>query len=330
MRRVVLTGLPPLEIQDLAGPLEVFARCEGYHVEIASPDPARKVEVNLGLQLTGASHYRDVTGPIDTLWIVGGPDSPSGAYDLAYLDWIRQTASQARRVGASCLGTFLLAAAGVLNGRRVVTHWQWCDSLAHQYPDLTVVRDAIYVRDGHVWTSAGITTGIDLALTFVEEDFGRRRALTLAQWLVMFVRRPGNQPQLGRLLTVYAGLRRPFDDLLVWMLEHLAEPLTVERLADEAGMSLRQFIRAFQREKGMPPGRFLDQLRVDTARRMLEESDNGMKEIASLCGFGSVDSMRRSFLRILGAAPASFARRHAEPELLPAATPLRARSAGAH
>jgi transcriptional regulator GlxA family with amidase domain len=320
MRRVVLTGLPPLEIQDLAGPLEVFSRCEGYRVDVVSPDPSRTLGINLGLEVAGALHYRDVSGPIDTLWIVGGPDSPSGAYDLAYLDWIGRTASHARRVGASCLGTFLLAAAGVLTGRRVVTHWQWCDSLAHQYPDVRVVRDAIYVRDGHVWTSAGITTGLDLALTFVEEDFGRRRALTLAQWLVMFVRRPGNQPQLGRLLTVYAGLRRPFDDLLVWMLEHLAEPLTVESLAEQAGMSLRQFMRAFQREKGMSPGRFLDQLRVETARRMIEESDNGLKEIAGLCGFGSVDSMRRAFVRILGAPPGSFARQAAEPDPAPRAT----------
>lgn len=311
MRRVVLTGLPPLEVQDLAGPLQVFSRCDGYKVEVVSPDPSRALAINLGLQLTGASHFRDVTGAIDTLWIVGGPDAPSGAYDAAYLDWLARIAASARRVGASCLGTFLLAAAGILNGRRAVTHWQWCDHLAHQYPDVSVVRDAIYVRDGHIWTSAGITTGLDLALTFVEEDFGRRRALTLAQWLVMFVRRPGSQPQLGRLLTVYAGLKRPFDDLLVWMLEHLSEPLTVERLAEQSGMSPRQFIRAFQREKGMPPGRFVDQLRVDAARRMIEESDSGMKEIASLCGFGSMDTMRRTFTRILGAPPGSF-RRSAE------------------
>ncbi|BCS35689.1 AraC family transcriptional regulator [Luteitalea sp. TBR-22] len=309
MRRILMTGLPPLEVQDLAGPLEVFSRCEGYRVDLVSPEASRAIEINLGLQITGASHYRDVTGPVDTLWVVGGPDAPAGAYDVAYLEWLRVTAAQARRVGASCLGTFLLAAAGVLDGKRVVTHWQWCDSLAQQYPSVTVVRDAIYVRDGHIWTSAGITTGLDLALTFVEEDFGRRRALTLAQWLVMFVRRPGSQPQLGRLLTVYAGLRRPFDDLVVWMLEHLSEPLTVESLAAQAGMSVRQFIRVFQREKGMPPGRFLDQLRVETARRMLEESDNGLKEVAALCGFGSVDSMRRAFMRIVGASPASFARR---------------------
>ena len=311
MRRILLTGLPPLEIQDLAGPLEVFARCEGYQVEIASPRPDGTLGVNCGLTLTGARSYDQVSGPVDTLWVVGGPDAPSGVYDPAYLAWLRMTASSARRVGASCLGTFLLAAAGVLTGRRVVTHWEWCDTLARQYPDLTVVPDAIYVKDGPVWTSAGITTGLDLALTFVEEDFGRARALSIAQWLVMFVRRPGNQPQLGRLLTVYEGLRRPFDDLVVWMLEHLDQKLTVEELASQAGMSLRHFIRAFQREKGMPPGRFLDQLRVDTARRMFENAAVSQKEVASTCGFGSVDTMRRAFVRTLGAPPTSFMQRPA-------------------
>ena len=146
-------------------------------------------------------------------------------------------------------------------------------------------------------------------MTFVEEDFGRARALTIAQWLVMFIRRPGNQPQLGRLLTVYEGLRRPFDDLVVWMFEHLDQRLTVEDLASQAGMSLRHFIRAFQREKGMPPGRFLDQLRVDTARRLFENAAVSQKEVASTCGFGSVDTMRRTFVRVLGAAPASFIKR---------------------
>lgn len=311
MRRILLTGLPPLEIQDLAGPLEVFARCEGYDVAVASPRPDGTLPVNCGLTLTGARPYDQVSGPVDTLWVVGGPEAPSGVYDRGYLDWLQTTAASARRVGASCLGTFLLAAAGVLRGRRVVTHWEWCDALSQQYPDVTVVRDAIYVKDGPVWTSAGITTGLDLALSFVEEDFGRARALTIARWLVMFVRRPGSQPQLGRLLTVYEGLRRPFDDLVVWMLEHLGDRLTVEDLASQAGMSLRHFIRAFQREKGMPPGRFLDQLRVDTARRLFENAAISQKEVASTCGFGSVDTMRRAFVRTLGAAPASFMRRSA-------------------
>lgn len=306
VRRILLTGLPPLEILDLAGPLEVFSRCDGYRVEVASPRRDGTFAINCGLALTGASSYDQVSGPVDTLWVVGGPEAPAGSYDAAYLDWLRATASSARRVGASCLGTFLLGAAGVLTGRRVVTHWEWCDNLAQQYPDVTVVREAIYVKDGGIWTSAGITTGLDLALTFVEEDFGRARAGEIAQWLVMFIRRPGNQPQLGRLLTVYEGLRRPFDDLVVWMYEHLDQRLTVEDLASQAGMSLRHFIRAFQREKGMPPGRFLDQVRVDTARRLIENAAVSQKEVASTCGFGSVDTMRRTFVRLLGATPASF------------------------
>ncbi len=319
VRRILLTGLPPLEVLDLAGPLEVFSRCDGYRVEVASPQRDGALPVNCGLTLTGARSYDQIAVPVDTLWVVGGPEAPAGVYDAAYLTWLRLTASSARRVGASCLGAFLLAAAGILKGRRVVTHWEWCDNLARQYPDVTVVRDAIYVKDGEVWTSAGITTGLDLALTFVEEDFGRARAREIAQWLVMFIRRPGNQPQLGRLLTVYEGLRRPFDDLVVWMYEHLDQRLTVEDLARQTGMSLRHFIRAFQREKGMPPGRFLDQLRVDTARRLIENAAVSQKEVASTCGFGSVDTMRRTFVRLLGATPASFIRRTpTEPGELPA------------
>lgn len=168
MRRIVLTGVPPFEVQDLAGPLEVFSQCD-YEIELVSPERDGSTAINRGLRVTGDTDFRKFDRPIDTLWVVGGPEAPSGPYDPAYLRWLKEMASNARRVGASCLGTFVLAASGALEGRRAVTHWQWCDHLAERYPHVELVRSSIFVKDGHIYTSAGITTGIDLALLFVEE-----------------------------------------------------------------------------------------------------------------------------------------------------------------
>jgi transcriptional regulator GlxA family with amidase domain len=308
VRRVLLTGIPPLEIQDLAGPLEVFSRSEGYDVEIASPRPDGGMGINAGLRVGGGAFYKNVTGPVDTLWLVGGPEAPLGIYPPHYLQWLKTMCAQARRVAASCLGTFVLAAAGVLKGKRVVTHWQWCDNLAQRYPDLSVDRSVIFTKDGNVYTSAGISTGIDLALAFVEEDLGRPAALAMAQWLVLYVRRTGAQVQLSRLLEAQATWTSRFDRLQEWILEHLSENLNVDTLAAAAGMSPRHFARTFHGEKGITPARFVEQLRVEAAGRMLIESKAGLKETAAACGFGSADSMTRSFVRVTGFPPRAFAK----------------------
>lgn len=302
----MLTGVGPFEIQDLAGPLEVFSQCD-YELELASPTRDGAVAINRGLLIVGGRHYRRVQAPLDTLWIVGGPEAPSGIYDPAYLRWVGEMAGQARRVGASCLGTFVLAAAGALDGRRAVTHWQWCDLLTERYPRITVERNAIFVNDGRFYTSAGITTGIDLALQFVEQDFGPRKALSIAQWLVLFVRRSGNFAQLSRLLSMQTRAVKPFDDLENWIFEHLAEDLSVERLAANVNMSARQFTRVFRSEKGVTPARFVERVRVEVARSLLEASGAGLKSVAAKCGFGSADSMRRSFLRVVGSTPSEVA-----------------------
>lgn len=307
MRRILLTGIPPLDVQDLAGPLEVFSQGEGYHVEIASPNPDGSVAINSGLRIAGGIFYKHVVGPVDTLWIVGGPEAPSGVYPPGYLDWLRSMYGQARRVGSSCLGTFILAAAGVLDGKRAVTHWQWCDKLAQTFPKISVDRTAIFVKDDKVYTSAGFSTGTDLALTLVEEDFGRRRALAIAEWLVLYVRRTGTQTQLSKLLRAQATFTSRFDQLQEWILEHLQEDLSVETLARFSGMSPRPFARVFQQEKGVTPARFVEALRVEAAGRMLLDSRPRLKEVASQCGFGSADSMRRSFLRVAGVTPGDYA-----------------------
>jgi transcriptional regulator GlxA family with amidase domain len=307
MRRVLLTGIPPLEIQDLAGPLEVFSRTEGYHVEVASPYPDGSMGINAGLNVGGGVFYKKVTGPVDTLWLVGGPEAPSGIYPPAYLEWLRSMCADARRVAASCLGTFVLAAAGVLKGKRVVTHWQWCDNLAQRHPDVSVDRFAIFTKDGNVYTSAGISTGIDLALSFVEDDFGRPAALAMAKWLVLYVRRTGAQVQLSHLLEAQATWTSRFDRLQEWILEHLTDNLNVDTLAAAAGMSPRHFARVFHGDKGVTPARFVERLRVEAAGRMLAESEAGLKETAAACGFGSADSMARSFVRVKGLSPREFA-----------------------
>lgn len=308
MRRVLLTGIPPLEVQDLAGPLEVFSRSDGYLVEIASPHADGSMAINAGLRLDGGVFYRELQGPVDTLWVVGGPEAPSGIYPPDYLDWLEAMCGQARRVAASCLGTFVLGAAGVLKGKRVVTHWQWCDNLAQRHPDVSVDRSVIFTRDGNVYTSAGISTGLDLALAFVEEDLGRPAALAMARWLVLYVRRTGGQVQLSRLLEAQATWTSRFDRLQEWILEHLADDLNVEALAEAAGMSSRHFARVFHSEKGITPARFVERLRVEAAARMLVESEAGLKEVATACGFGSADSMSRSFQRVVGAPPREFAK----------------------
>jgi transcriptional regulator GlxA family with amidase domain len=221
---------------------------------------------------------------------------------------------QARRVAASCLGTFVLAAAGVLKGKRVVTHWQWCDDLAQRHPDVKVERYVIFTKDGNVYTSAGISTGIDLALAFVEEDQGRAAALAMAKWLVLYVRRTGAQVQLSRLLEAQATWTGRFDRLQEWILEHLPEEMNVETLAAAAGMSPRHFARVFRAEKRVTPARFVERLRVEAAGRMLSESEAGLKEVAAACGFGSADTMARSFVRVTGLAPREYARSQ-QPEL---------------
>lgn len=310
VRRIVLAGIPPFEIQDLAGPLEVFSQCDGYHVELASPHKDGSIEINCGLRVHGGTYYRRVVGAPDTLWLVGGPEAPSGVYPPGYLGWVKSTADNSRRVGASCLGTFVLAAAGVLDGKRAVTHWQWCDNLAHRFPAVTVDRSAIFIKDGHVNTSAGISTGIDLALSFVEEDFGRARAQAIAEWLVLYVRRTGNQGQLSQLLQAQKSWTSRFDRLQEWAQERLDEPLTVDVMARFAGMSERHFARAFHEEKGVTPARFVEELRVEAAKHMLVDSRAGLKEVATRCGFGSADSLRRSFRRVTGTTPAEYAERY--------------------
>jgi transcriptional regulator GlxA family with amidase domain len=306
MRRVVISGPPPVQILDVTGPLEVFSSAPDYQLTMGSPDGGDVLRTSRGIGLTGAVPLDTITGPIDTLLIAGGPAAENGLYDEEYLAWIQDAAKRCRRVASICTGAFLLAAAGLLDGKQVVTHWNFCDRLARDFPSVLVKPDPIYLRDGCIYTSAGITAGIDLSLALVEEDHGHKIALDVARQLVMFLVRPGGQAQYSHMLSRQAVTSQPLRELQVWMLEHLREDLSVERLAERMRVSARHFTRVCLRETKMNPGQFVDRMRVEAAQQMIDSSAMGLKEIADACGFQSADSMRRTFLRVIGITAGAY------------------------
>jgi transcriptional regulator GlxA family with amidase domain len=309
MRKVVIIGPPPVQVLDVTGPLEVFSNAPDYEIRLANPGLERTLQTNRGVVLADAIPIADVHGPIDTLIVAGGPGAESGSYDSSFIAWISKVAGHSRRVASICTGAFLLAEAGLLNGKQAVTHWRFCDRLAREYPNVIVRPEPIYLRDGSIYTSAGITAGIDLSLALVEEDHGHETALNIARFLVMFLVRPGGQAQYSHMLSHQAVTSQPLRELQVWMLQHLGADLTVESLAERIGMSARHFTRVCLRETGMNPGQFVDRMRVEAAQQIIDSSSRGLKEIADSCGFKSVDAMRRTFLRVLGITAAEYASR---------------------
>jgi transcriptional regulator GlxA family with amidase domain len=291
------------------GPMEVFSTAPGYEVQLANPGQERSLRTHRGIVLGEATPIAEVVGPIDTLVIAGGEGAESGEFDPVFIAWVLEATGRARRIASICTGAFVLAEAGLLNGRRAVTHWNFCERLAKEYPEVRVTPDPIYLRDGNIYTSAGITAGIDLSLALVEEDHGHQMALKIARQMVMFLVRPGGQAQYSHMLSHQAGASQPLRELQVWMLEHLQENLTVEVLADRMGMSARNFTRVCLRETGMNPGQFVDRMRVEAAQQRIDSSAHGLKEIADAVGFRSTDAMRRGFVRVLGVTAAEYASR---------------------
>jgi len=309
MRRVVITGPPPVQVLDVTGPLEVFCSASDYAVLLGANDGSTLLQTSRGFALTGAIPLTELSGPIDTLLIAGGPGAESGVYEDKYLDWIADAAKRSRRVASICTGAFLLAAAGLLDGKQAVTHWDFCDRLAREFPSVLVRPDPIYLRDGSIYTSAGITSGMDLSLALVEEDHGHKVALDVARQLVMFLVRPGGQAQYSHMLSHQAVTSQPLRELQVWMLENLRDDLGVERLAERIGMSARHFTRVCLRETRMNPGQFVDRMRVEAAQQMIDSSAMGLKEVADACGFQTADAMRRTFVRVLGVTPSEYTNR---------------------
>ncbi|MBV9041226.1 MAG: GlxA family transcriptional regulator [Acidimicrobiia bacterium] len=308
MRRVVIVAFPDVQSLDVTGPAEVFAAGGGYRVEVVAPT-AGVVRASSGIALWADRALADVRGPTDTLVVAGGAGTREVMADDTFVSAIRRLAPKCRRVSSVCSGAFVLAAAGLLDGRRATTHWGWCDLLAESFPTVTVEPDRIFVRDGDVWTSAGVTAGIDLALAMVEDDCGRDVALAVARRLVVFLKRPGGQSQFSAQLAGQLAERQPLGDLQAWIADHLDEDLSVERLADRAAMSVRNFSRTFAREVGVTPARFVERIRVEGARRLLEESTLSVDEVARRCGFGTAETMRRTFLRALHVTPTEYRHR---------------------
>ena len=310
-----MVAMPCAEVVEVDGALDILyaanlaleragASDHGYDVEVVSP--ATTVRAWAGLRLLADRSYRNLRGAIDTL-IVTGIDGPDDARrDPELVRWLARTAPRVRRLVGLCTGSFVLAEAGLLDGRRATTHWMHCDDLAERHPEISVERDPIYVRDHGVYTSAGSTAGLDLVLALVEEDLGRRVALQVAQRMVFFLKRPGGQAQFSALLGSQIAEREPFRDLHGWIVEHPDADLSVEALARRVAMSPRNFFRVFVREVGMTPGRFIERVRVEAARRLLEETARGVHEIAVASGFGNPETMRLAFRRTLGVSPKRY------------------------
>ena len=249
---------------------------------------------------------------IDTLIVPGACDVDDVRRDRKLIDWVRDRALDCRRVCSVCVGAFLLAEAGLLNGRRVVTHWMHCGLLASSYPGISVEPDAIYVRDGSIWSSAGVTTGIDLTLALIEEDCGRTVAMHVARVLVVYLRRMGGQSQYSALLAAQVeSASDAFTELERWIAENLTADLRVERLAERAGMSPRNFARRYTETRKRTPARAVEAVRVDAARRALEETSDRIEEIARRCGFSDEEHMRGAFVRHVGIAPRAYRDRFA-------------------
>jgi transcriptional regulator GlxA family with amidase domain len=309
---VILT-VPPVRELDLVGIVDVFASANRvvapesrYQIEIVTLDPRGRTEGMQGLQFTGGTHYTALAGDVDTFLVPGGSGIETGNPPAPLLRWLKQRALRCRRFGSICTGAFLLAQAGLLDGKRATTHWAFAAELAARFPRVRVDPDPIWIQDGAFYTSAGVTSGIDLCLALVEEDHGSKVALAVARMLVVFLRRPGNQAQFSVSLAAQSAERKPLRELQVWMTEHLRETLAVPQLAERVAMSPRNFQRVFTREIGKSPAHYVEELRVEAARRKLERTSQSLAEIADHCGFASADVMARSFNRVLATTPSEY------------------------
>lgn len=313
-----MLGFPQAQVLDITGPLEVFSRTARWLAEHrGTRTPAYVTEfiaaragpvaMSNGLQLVASRRYSAVDDA-DTLLVAGGIGWEQAASDRRLLQWLAAQAGRVQRLGSICNGAMLLAAAGLLEGRAATTHWAYLDRLASLAPKARVDRDALYVRSGNIYTSAGVTAGMDLALALVEQDHGKAVALAVAQELVLFLKRPGGQSQFSRHLQAQ---RRDdlFGELELWMLEHPGEDLSIAKLARRMNMSARHFARLFAARLGTSPAAYVRRLRVEQARRRIEEGALRLKQVARDCGFGDEQALRRSFQAVVGITPAEYRQR---------------------
>jgi transcriptional regulator GlxA family with amidase domain len=308
-----MLAYPAVQLLDVTGPVQVFASANDLAAGAGGARPYElRVVAQGGKSVMASAGVTLATSPLskpsealDTLLVAGGEGVEAAAENPVLVEWVRQRATQARRVASVCTGAFLLAAAGLLDGRRAATHWNYCAKLAQRFPAVRVEPEPIFVCDGPVWTSAGVTAGIDLALALVEEDLGRSMALAVARYLVVFLKRPGGQAQFSAALALQAADDK-FGALHDWINKHLASDLSLSALADQAGMSERSFSRHYAEATGQTPARAIERLRVEAAQRLLSESRLPVKRIAQRCGFGSEETLRRSFHRLIAITPQDY------------------------
>lgn len=312
--RIALLAPPGVQSLDVVGPAEIFWEA-GRRLGNPSAYEVQVVGTEVG-PITGTGNLRfvpdrtiyDPDEPIDTLLVAGDPSFEEVTADT--IAWLRRRVPEVRRYGSVCTGAFLLAKAGLLNGRKVTTHWECADKLQAEYPELIVDADKIFIQEGVLYTAAGVSAGIDLALALVEEDYGRDLALIVARYMVMFLKRPGGQSQFSAHLVVQMSERTPpIRRAQEYVLQNFSSPLSVEEMAAQACMSTRNFSRIFRQETGMTPADFVEAVRLDAARRLLEDTAMSLQLIAFHCGFGTTDRMRRAFLRNLEINPLDYRRR---------------------
>jgi transcriptional regulator GlxA family with amidase domain len=313
-RCVAIVAFPGVTLLDISGPAQVFAELQaielagaGYSLSYLSTSGGL-VPTDVGMMVDTAPISSVRPSQVDTLLIPGGPGIWALRQDAVLMKWISEVLPKARRVASVCLGAFVLAWTGALDGRRAATHWRYCPRLADGFPKIRVEPNAIFVKDGRVWTSAGVSAGIDLALAMIEEDFGHTIALDIARRLVVFLKRPGGQSQFSTILAAQASdVEGRFSALHAWIIENIAGDLKVETLAEKAGMTARTFARAYTSRTGMTPASGVEALRVETARLLLESSEiRGVVEVARRAGFGDDERMRRAFIRHLGISPSEY------------------------
>lgn len=311
-RRIVVLAVPPVDEFDLVCPIQVFGaanRLAGkpvYSVEVVTNSQDVKVQGEGGvLSFVAESSYKALRENFDSLLLVCGLGTRN-ARDQAMFAWLRRVAATVRRLGSVCVGSFLLAEAGLLNGRRATSHWRFAKELGRRYPLVRVESEVVWVKDENIYTSAGISAGIDLALAWVEEDCGATIAQEVARELVLFLRRSGGQKQLSVSLSAQASEMKAIQELQLWITDNLRKKLSVQVLADRVAMSVRNFERVFMREVGRAPSQYVLQARVEAVRHQLERTERGLEQIAAACGFGSADVMRRSFSRFVGVTPNQY------------------------
>ncbi|MBF6047378.1 helix-turn-helix domain-containing protein [Streptomyces sp. NRRL B-1677] len=319
--RVVIAVFPDVDLLDVTGPAEVFALANretagraGYRVRLAGP-AAGEVRTSAGVRLLADLAFGEVGGHVDTLLVPGAVDmtgdGPVARIDADVVAWVKDTAAHARRVASVCVGAHVLAAAGLLDGKTATTHWSTAAQLAAEHPAVTVDPDPIFVRTdrGRLWTGAGISACLDLALALVAEDLGEDVALAVARQLVMYLKRQGGQSQFSVPLSRPASARRDIDELRLWIADHLYGDLSAEVLAARMCLSERHFARVFKQETGVSPAAYVEAARVEVARRLLETTDGPLDQVAAAAGLGSVETLHRAFRRQLATTPAAYRRR---------------------